>query len=54
MEKLMTFKVWIKKVYGVTHLELLTKPVSFQQTVNIHYQEYLRVWEEEEVKNDNN
>lgn len=46
--KLLPFKDWIKKVYGLTHLDLLVKPVSFQQAVHNHYTNYVEVWESEE------
>lgn len=50
MEKLLTFKDWIKNVYRLTHLELMIKPVEFQQQVHRHYTDYVAVWENEEIE----
>ncbi|MBK0347856.1 hypothetical protein JDW15_04255 [Aerococcaceae bacterium zg-ZJ1578] len=44
---LLDFKEWVKKVYGLTQLELMTKPISYQQMVHQHYANYVEVWEEE-------
>lgn len=50
-EKLLTFKEWIKKVYSMNHLELLTKHITFQQMVHQHYTSYVEAWESEQDEN---